>query len=159
VYIIVIEGFVFSILNELDRKIIQEMSKGVSSYKELAERCGVTRSTVYRRVVNLEKAKVIVSQLRVGLNFEKLNLVAVIIEINILPADEDGMIELLKKREDIKMIWRTYGAHNLVVIAGCGKGEEGKTIDRMRELFEKLNVKSYEISVGFSWEKIDMTPF
>ncbi len=120
-HIIIIEGFVFSILNELDKKIIQEMSKGVSSYKELAERCGVTRSTVYRRVVNLEKAKVIVSQLRVGLNFEKLNLVAVIIGINISPADEDGVIDLLKKREDIKMIWRAYGAHNLVVIVGCAK--------------------------------------
>ena len=48
---------------------------------------------------------------------------------------------------------------NLVVVLFCSEGDEGKTIFKMREILEKLNVASFEMSVGFSWEKLDLTPF
>ena len=147
------------ILDELNKNIIQEMAKGVGSYAELARNCRVTRSTVYRRVTDLEKMGVITRQIRVGLDYEKLGRVAVHFGINVECKDEEKTIDELKKLEDVKMLWRTYGAHNLVAIVFCDKGNEGNTIDRMREVFERLNVKSFEVCVGFNWEKINMTPF
>jgi DNA-binding Lrp family transcriptional regulator len=146
-------------LDELDRTIVQEMAKGISSYEDLAAKCNVTRSTVYRRVIDLEKRGIITRQIRVRLNFEKLDLVTVHFGINVESKDEQRTIDALTKLADVKMVWRTYGAHNLVVIAFCTKGSEGKAIDRIREVFEGFNVKSFEACVGFDWEKMDMTPF
>jgi len=140
-------------------KIIQEMAKGIGSYEELAQRCGVTRSTVYRRVVNLEKEKVITRQIRIALDFEKLRRVVINFGINVEPKNEERAVATLIKLANVKMLWRTYGAHNLVLIVFCDKGEEGKVIDELRHIFEELNVTSFESCVGFSWEKNDMTPF
>jgi len=135
------------------------MSKGISSYEELARNCNVTRSTIYRRIANLEKASIITRLLHVGVDFEKLNLIAVQIGINVSHMDEERTIETLKKFTETKIIWRTYGLCNLVVVLFCSKGDEGKTISRMREVLEKLNVVSFDFCVGFSWEKLDLTPF
>jgi DNA-binding Lrp family transcriptional regulator len=143
----------------LNMKIIQEMAKGIGSYEELAQRCGVTRSTVYRRVVNLEKEKVITRQIRIALDFEKLRRVVINFGINVEPKNEERAVATLIKLANVKMLWRTYGAHNLVLIVFCDKGEEGKVIDELRHIFEELNVTSFESCVGFSWEKNDMTPF
>jgi len=140
-------------------KIIQEMAKGIGSYEALAQRCGVTRSTVYRRVVNLEKEKVITRQIRIALDFEKLRRVVINFGINVEPKNEERAVATLIKLAKVKMLWRTYGAHNLVLIVFCDKGEEGKVIDELRHIFEELNVTSFESCVGFSWEKNDMTPF
>ncbi len=140
-------------------KIIQEMAKGIGSYEALAQRCGVTRSTVYRRVVNLEKEKVITRQIRIALDFEKLGRVVINFGINVEPKNEERAVATLIKLAKVKMLWRTYGAHNLVLIVFCDKGEEGKVIDELRHIFEELNVTSFESCVGFSWEKNDMTPF
>lgn len=140
-------------------KIIQEMAKGIGSYEALAQRCGVTRSTVYRRVVNLEKEKVITRQIRIALDFEKLRRVVINFGINVEPKNEERAVATLIKLANVKMLWRTYGAHNLVLIVFCDKGEEGKVIDELRHIFEELNVTSFESCVGFSWEKNDMTPF
>jgi DNA-binding Lrp family transcriptional regulator len=149
----------FQGLDELNMKIIQEMAKGIGSYEELAQRCGVTRSTVYRRVVNLEKEKVITRQIRIALDFEKLRRVVINFGINVEPKNEERAVATLIKLANVKMLWRTYGAHNLVLIVFCDKGEEGKVIDELRHIFEELNVTSFESCVGFSWEKNDMTPF
>jgi DNA-binding Lrp family transcriptional regulator len=135
------------------------MSKGVSSYEELARDCNVTRSTIYRRIANLEKEKIITRQTHVGVDFEKLNIVAVDLRISVSRLDEERTVETLKKYEEIKIVWRTYGACNLAVILFCNKGDEGKTISKMREILENLNVISFEFCVGYSWEKLDLTPF
>jgi len=45
------------------------------------------------------------------------------------------------------------------MILFCSKGDEGKTIFKMREILEKLNAVSFQTCVGFSWEKLDLTPF
>ena len=147
------------VLDELDRKIIQEMTKGVNSYEDLADKCSVTRSTVYRRVNSLEKAGIITGQIHVGLNFEKLDLITLHVGINVESKDEEKAIEALRKVPEVKMVWRTYGAYNLVLIVFCHKGNEGRVIDGLREIFEGVKVKSYDVSVGFLWEKMDMTPF
>jgi DNA-binding Lrp family transcriptional regulator len=146
-------------LDELDKKIIQEMGKGINSYEALAQKCNVTRSTIYRRVTRLEEMKVITRQTRAILDFEKLNRIALAVGINIAQKDEQKVIDALKKCDDIKMIWRTYGAHNLILITFCSKGDEGNKINKLRALLEEFTVTSVDICVGFGWEKMDMTPF
>jgi len=135
------------------------MSQGINSYEELARKCNATRSTIYRRLASLEKNKIITRKIRVGVDFEKLNLIAVQIGINVPHAHEEKTIETLKKYSETKIIWRTYGACNLVVVLFCNKGEEGKTIFKIREILENLNILSFQMCVGFSWEKLDLTPF
>ena len=149
----------FPSLDELDKNIIQTLSKGVSSYEELATNLGVTRSTVYRRIASLEKAKIITRQLHVAVDFEKLDLTAIEATIKVARLDEERTVETLKKYAEIKILLRTYGAGNLIVMLFCNKGEEGKTISKMREALEKLGVLSFEFWVSYSWEKLDMTPF
>jgi len=109
--------------------------------------------------VNLEKEKVITRQIRIALDFEKLRRVVINFGINVEPKNEERAVATLIKLANVKMLWRTYGAHNLVLIVFCDKGEEGKVIDELRHIFEELNVTSFESCVGFSWEKNDMTPF
>jgi len=135
------------------------MSKGINSYEELAKKCHVTRSTVYRRISNMEKSNIVTHQLRVAVNFEKLDLVVVQFGLKVSNANMERVIDSLMDYKCVKMIWRTFGAYNLAVIMFCGKGDEGKRIYEMRDIFEKLQVDSFEVAVGFAWEKMDMTPF
>ena len=146
-------------IDELDKKIIQEMGKGINSYEALAQKCNVTRSTIYRRINRLEGTKVITRQTRAVPDFEKLNRVALAVGINVLQKDEQNVVGALKKRDEIKMMWRSYGSHNLILLIFCSKGDEGKTINKLRGILEEFTVTSIDICVGFSWEKMDMTPF
>ena len=148
-----------ALIDELDKKIIQEMGRGINSYEALAQKCNVTRSTIYRRVAKLEETKVITRQTRVVPDFEKLNRIALAVGISVAQKDEQEIIDALKKSDDIKMMWRTYGAHNLILITFCSKGDEGNKIDKLRALLEEYPVKSIDICVGFGWEKMDLTPF
>ena len=148
-----------ALIDELDKKIIQEMGRGINSYEALAQKCNVTRSTIYRRVAKLEETKVITRKTRVVPDFEKLNRIALAVGISVAQKDEQKIIDALKKSDDIKMMWRTYGAHNLILITFCNKGDEGNKIDKLRALLEEYPVKSIDICVGFGWEKMDLTPF
>lgn len=93
------------------------------------------------------------------IDFEKLNLVAVEILINVAHLDEEKTIQTLKKYAETKIILRTFGFCNLVVILFCTKGEEGGAISEMRSVLEKLNVTSFKFCIGFGWEKLDLSPF
>jgi DNA-binding Lrp family transcriptional regulator len=146
-------------IDELDKKIIQEMGKGINSYEALAQKCNVTRSTIYRRINRLEEMQVITRQTRVVLDFEKLDRIAVAVGINVAQKDEQNVIDALKACAEVKMMWRTYGAHNLILVIICSKGDEGNKINKLRALLEEFTVKSVDMCVGFDWEKMDMTPF
>ena len=66
-------------VQDIDSKILKYMCRGVYSYGELGELCGVARSTIYRRIVKLEKDGLIKRRIMTLPNFEKLDLSAVII--------------------------------------------------------------------------------
>jgi len=133
------------LIDELDKKIIQEMGRGINSYDSLAQKCNVTRSTIYRRVNRLEETKVITRQTRVVPNFEKLNRIALTVGINVAQKDEQKVIDALKNCDDIKMMWRTYGAYNLILITFCSKGDEGNKINKIRAILEEFTVKSVDM--------------
>ena len=122
-------------------------------------RNSIRHSTICSRVTKLEETEVITRQTRVVPDFEKLNRIALAVGINVAQKDEQKVIDALKKSDAIKMMWRTYGAHNLILITFCSKGDEGNKINKLRALLEEFIVKSIDICVGFGWEKMDMTPF
>jgi DNA-binding Lrp family transcriptional regulator len=148
------------LIDKLDEKILHHINVETVSYDELAKLCNVARSTVYRRIRKLEKAKVITRKMKFAVNFTKLNFTPIAVNIKIVQSDEDQAINLLRNHPKISTLWRCYGAHNITAIALCKKGEEGQLIQDIRKMLEKLDVKTLDTSVCFTWEKADMTiPF
>jgi len=143
-------------IDKLDEKILHHLSIGANSYDELAELCNVTRSTVYRRIRKLEKEKIIVRKVKFAVDVTKLDITPLAVGINIAHNDENQAIDLLRKCPNISLLWRTYGNHNIALMALCKKGEEGQLIYDMRKKLEKLNVESIDTCVGFIWEKTDL---
>jgi DNA-binding Lrp family transcriptional regulator len=147
------------VLDELDKCIMHHICGGIYSYADLAKMCNVTRGTVYRRVNRLENMHLISRKIAAIPNFEMLNLSSLSIGVNIAQEDEDKAIDLLKNQSQVKFLWKTYGTHNLVIIAICNKGEEGELIYKLRELLGKVKVHQFDVSIGFGWQKVDLTPY
>jgi len=148
-------------IDDLDRKIVRYVSNGVYSYNELAKLCGAGRNTLYRRIDKLEKMGVIARRIMAFPNFEKLNLSAVIVGMSIESADLDRTADFLKRQHQVKFLWKTYGAHDLVFVIICDKGDVGTCIYNLRKALEKLSVKplGFDVSPSFSWEKTDLSPY
>jgi DNA-binding Lrp family transcriptional regulator len=145
--------------DELDRKIIQHLSVGTSSYEELAHQCNVTRNTVYRRISILEERGVIKNTLHCTLNLEQIGITTVNIGAKILQLNQDKAVKQLSKNKNVKLLWRTYGDHNLMLVAFCSKGCEGQTIQELKTVLEDLGAEHLCVSVGYCWEKTDFSPF
>jgi len=148
-------------IDDLDRKIVRYISNGVYSYDELGKLCNAGRNTVYRRIDKLEKMGIITRKIMAFPNFEKLDLSAVIIAMDVSPADLDRTVDFLKKQHQVKFLWKTYGAHDLVFAIICDKGDVGTCIYNLRRALEKLNVQptKFDASTSISWEKIDLSPY
>jgi DNA-binding Lrp family transcriptional regulator len=146
-------------LDELGKGIIQNMSRGVYSYDQLAEKLHVTRSTIFRRVSRLEKACLITKRIMGFPDYTKLGLSAILIGIDIAHEDIAAALDLLLKENDVKLVWKTYGRHDMVVTMICEKGCEGQAIFDFREKLSKLKITGFDYSIGFSWEKIDFSPY
>ena len=146
-------------LDELDKKILHEISTGIYSYDDLAKSLNVTRGTIYRRIEKLTENHVIEKKIMAMPNFKTLNLAAICIGMEVSFDDQEKVTEALKQLQHIKLLWKCYGAHNIVAILVCEKGNEGETITNLRQLLSKLNTGAYHISVGFEWEKVDLSPY
>jgi DNA-binding Lrp family transcriptional regulator len=146
-------------LDDLDRKILLHLSKGVNSYSELAEKCGVARNTIYRRISRLEEGKIIDRKIRAIPNFMILNLSAICVMMDIAQSEVNKVINFLKRLSQVKFLWRTFGAYNITAVIICNKGEEGKCISNLREVLEKMRItpNKFETSISFSWEKIEFS--
>ncbi|HCW06804.1 MAG TPA: hypothetical protein DGG95_05500 [Cytophagales bacterium] len=143
----------------MDRKIIQHLSSGTSSYQELARSCNVTRNTVYRRIAALENNGVIVNTLRCIVNLEQIQITPVTIGVRIQQINQDKAINLLATNTYVKFLWRTFGDHNLTIVAFCPQGKEGLLIQDLRAILEDLNAEHISVSVGFAWEKMSYSIF
>jgi len=148
-------------LDALDKKIILQLCNGVYSYAELAEKCGVGRNTIYRRVSRLEAEKVIDKRVRAIPSFTKLNLSAICVMMDVAQSDVEPLINFLKKQVQVKFLWKTFGSYNITTVILCNRGEEGNCISNLREVLEKMrvNLHKFEASVSFTWEKIDICPY
>ncbi|MCW3999233.1 MAG: AsnC family transcriptional regulator [Candidatus Bathyarchaeota archaeon] len=146
-------------LDDLDKQIIQHLSIGTSSYEELARQCNVTRNTIYRRIAALEKNGIIKNILRCTVDLSKINLTAIMIGITIPQFNLEQAKNRLAANRNVKWLWKTYGTHNLTLVAFCDKGNEGETIQNIKGTLEELNAEQVCISVGFAWEKMSYSPF
>jgi DNA-binding Lrp family transcriptional regulator len=146
-------------LDDLDKKILQYLSAGTSSYEELARTCNVTRNTVYRRIASLENRGIIKNTLNCIINLEQMEITPITIGVTIPQTDLDKAINILTTNKNIKFLWRTYGDHNLSLVAFCAKGEEGEIIQDIRSVLEELHAQLIDVSVGFVWEKMNYSPF
>lgn len=146
-------------IDDLDKHILQQMSRGISSYDDLSRECKVTRSTVYRRVALLEKRGLIRRITRTIVDYEKLDIVTLCFACRINQAALKKTFTTLKVHRRVKLMWRTYGDHNVIFIVFCEKGSEGEIIGEIRTILEKCGTTDVSVSVGFMWEKMDFTPF
>jgi DNA-binding Lrp family transcriptional regulator len=143
-------------LDELDKKIIRYLSHGISSYEDLAQHCEVTRNTVYRRIAALERQMIIKNTTRCIVNLEQLNLSAICIAATVSPNNLSNACQELSKHKNVRLLLRSFGDHNLNLIAFCNKGNEGELIQSLTKIFESYNISALDISVGFTWEKTDL---
>jgi len=148
-------------LDSLDRKIVHYVCSGVHSYNDLAKLCGVGRNTIYRRLEKLEKMGIIVRKIMAVPDFEKLGLSVMIVGINASSDDIEKMVRFLKRQQQVKFLWKTYGTHDLIFVILCDKEDVGECIFELKRFLEKIGVKiaRFDISVSVSWERIDLTPY
>jgi DNA-binding Lrp family transcriptional regulator len=148
-------------IDELDRQIISHFSKGVFSYSELAKKMKVGRNTIYRRIERLEKENFIDMKMRALPNFTKLGLSAICVLMDIAQSQVSRVVGFLQRQFQVKLLWRTFGAYNITVVIICVKGEEGNCITTLRESLEKMKVElnSFEVSISYTWEKMDFSPY
>jgi DNA-binding Lrp family transcriptional regulator len=146
-------------LDALDKLIIQHLSTGINSYEQLAQTCGVTRNTIYRRINFLENNGIIKNTIKCTLNFEQLGITPVIIGAEVPIIDLDRTLNLLSAHRNVRFLWRTYGEFTVSLVAFCQKGQEGELIQSIRAIFESINIMNIKVSTGFVWEKMEFSPF
>jgi hypothetical protein len=88
-----------------------------------------------------------------------MDITPVTIGVTIPQIEVDKAINMLAINSSVRFLWRTYGEHNLVLVAFCAKGKEGEIIQDISAGLEKLNAEAIHISVGFVWEKMSYSPF
>jgi len=121
--------------------------------------CRVTRNTVYRRIASLENRGIIKNTIRCIINLDQIEITPICIGVTIAQNDQDKAFNLLAAHKNVKLLWRTFGDHNIALLALCPKGKEGEVINSIKAILEELNVSQMCVSVGFMWEKTDFTPF
>jgi DNA-binding Lrp family transcriptional regulator len=146
-------------IDQLDKKILQHLSEGITSYQELSKQCNTSRNTIYRRIKILEKNKVIIGITHAVINYQILNLKTIAIGITVPQKSLDKLIERLSGYEKIKFLYKSFGTHNLVGIAYCEEEKTGETINDIKMILEEFEVTELCIDVSFTCEKADPTPF
>lgn len=103
-------------IDKFDLQIIKLLSKNARlNYRQLAEYLNTTRQRVSRRLERLEREGII-KKYTIIPDFDRLGYIYVILGITLTPGTSlDKQIEILKNDEDVKVIERAIGAHNLVV--------------------------------------------
>ncbi|EHR78264.1 transcriptional regulator [Thermococcus litoralis DSM 5473] len=103
-------------IDKFDLQIIKLLSKNARlNYRQLAEYLNTTRQRVSRRLERLEREGII-KKYTIIPDFDRLGYIYVILGITLTPGTSiDEQIEILKNDENVKVMERAIGAHNLVV--------------------------------------------
>lgn len=148
-------------LDETDKKIIHYLCQGPYSHSELAEKIGVSRNTIYRRINKLREKGVLKKQIMAIPDFEKIGFSSIIIGINVGLGDLEKTIQFLKKLSQVKFLWKTYGEYEIVSVLMCDKRDVGSCINNLKESLEKLDIEiqNLDASPSISWERVVLTPY
>jgi DNA-binding Lrp family transcriptional regulator len=147
------------IVDDLDKKILHEICSGIYSYDDLAKTLGVTRSTIYRRIGDMEKRNIINRKIMAIPNFELLNLCSIIVGITAAYDDAAQCIQHFKTLPNTMLLHTCYGTHQVLANIICQKGDEGQVIESIQKALKDQKTISYHISVGFKWETVNFAPF
>ena len=103
-------------ITPIDLRILKLLSKNARlTYKELAELLGTTRQRISRRMNRLEQNGVILKYTVIP-NYDALGYIHVILGVTVKPdVNIDEVVEALKNDENVKIIQRSLGSHNLVL--------------------------------------------
>jgi len=103
-------------ITAIDIRILKLLAKNARlTYKELAELLGTTRQRISRRMNRLEHNGVILKYTVIP-NYDALGYIHVILGVSVKPnVDLDEVIEALKEDDNIKIIERAIGSHNLIL--------------------------------------------
>lgn len=146
-------------LDDLDRKLLQILSRGANSYEDIAQQCNVTRNTVYRHIAFLEDRGIIKNTLSCVINPDKLDITPLIIGAKVPEEKYEKSVNLLVIQDSIKYLWKTFGDYNMNLVLFCRKGEEGLTLTKIKRILEGSGATEIKISIGFEWIKTDVSPF
>ena len=91
--------------------------------------------------------------------FNNLNLSAIIVGFDVAYKDMDKVVEVVKTLPKLKLLWRTYGSHQVVAVLNCEKGCEGEAITELHKTLSELKTAQFHVSVGFKWEKVEISPY
>ena len=114
-------------IDKMDIQLIKLLAKNSRlTYKELAEILRTTRQRISRRMEKLERIGAI-KKYTVIPDFDRLGYIYMIIGITIKPGiPMEPVIEKLKMEENVKIIERAVGSHNLVIHMVAPSIIEGK---------------------------------
>jgi DNA-binding Lrp family transcriptional regulator len=147
------------VTDDLDKRLLQHLSSGISSYEDLARDCDVTRNTVYRRIAILEKKRIIKRIVRSVLDYEQLDIAMLSIGATVAEAEQEEVAALLRNNKYVKFLWRTFGHNNIVLLVFCSKGSEGEAIHSLTGILEGFGATKVNVSVAFKLDKMDLSPF
>lgn len=134
-------------IDKMDIQLIKLLAKNSRlTYKELAEILKTTRQRVSRRMEKLERIGAI-KKYTVIPDFDRLGYIYIIIGITIKPGiPVEPVIEKLKMEENVKIIERAVGSHNLIIHMVAPK--------EMKEIEKRINDLSSKIE---GIDKMDIT--
>lgn len=103
-------------ITAIDLRILKLLAKNARlTYKELAELLGTTRQRISRRMNRLEQSGVILKYTVIP-NYDALGYIHVVLGVTVKPdVDIEEVINVLKNDENVKVIQRAIGSHNLVL--------------------------------------------
>ncbi|RLF82634.1 transcriptional regulator [Thermococci archaeon] len=125
-------------IDKFDLQIMGVLAKNARvNYRQLAELLNTTRQRVARRLERLEREGTI-KKYTIIPDFDKLGYLYVAIGISIKPGTPiEKIIETLKEDEDVKVIQRAIGYHQLIVHIVAPKN--------MKEIEKKIHELSKKV--------------
>jgi len=120
-------------LDETDRKILGELQlDGRRSFKKIGEDAGVSEATVFVRVKKLQEKGVLKGFMAVVNPKAVGKSLTAIVLVRAYPKTFPGMLDALKKFDDINEIYDVTGQYySILKIRTSGTDELGKIIDQI----------------------------
>ena len=116
-----------------DRTIILKLMENARTPKtKIAKIIGVSETAVRKRILNLEKNKIILGY-RAIINYKKANMFVSLTGVDVKPENIWKVIEMLKGVEEIRSIMLTSGDHTIMVEVIA------KSLDELLKLHDKIS--------------------
>jgi DNA-binding Lrp family transcriptional regulator len=147
------------VLDDLDKKVLQQLSSGICSYEDVATKLGVTRGTIYRRIERMETNQIITKRIVALPNYSNLDISAIFIGIKVNYDLSEKLVEELTELKSLKILWLSYGEYDIFATLMCQKGSEGSSINELRKVASPYASKIHQISIGYDWRKVNLSPF